>query len=71
MARDLRLTDAKDFDEIADANLAVGDQVQQAKPRRIGQRTEQKIERRVVLSGLHSRVEFAEAQGECRQNEQV
>ena len=35
MARNLRLADAKDFDEITDANLPVRNQVQQTKARRI------------------------------------
>lgn len=33
MARNLRLADAKDFDEIADANLPVRNQIQQTKAR--------------------------------------
>jgi hypothetical protein len=55
MARDLRLTDAQDLDEIADANLAVGDQIQQAQPRRVGQRAEQQVEGGVVLCLAHKR----------------
>lgn len=41
MTRDLGLTNAQDFDEEANADLAVGDQIQQAQARRIGQRAEQ------------------------------
>jgi len=53
MARDLRLTDAKDFDKVANANLSVGYEVQQAKACWIGQRTEEHIERRVVFGFSH------------------
>lgn len=53
MARDLRLTDAKDLDEIADAYLSIGDEVEQAKPRGVGQGAKQKIDRERFAFSWH------------------
>ena len=53
MARHLWLTDSKDFNKVADANLAVGDQIQQPESCGVGQRTEKHVERRVFLCLSH------------------
>ena len=44
VARDFRLADPEDFHEITDAYFSVGNQVQQAETRGIGQGAEQKID---------------------------
>ena len=44
MARNLRLADSENFHEITDADLLVGDEVEQAKASGIGQGTKQEIE---------------------------
>jgi hypothetical protein len=51
--RDLWLASSQNLYEVADANLAVGDQVQQAKARRISQRTEEKTERWIIFCLAH------------------
>jgi arsenite methyltransferase len=53
VAGDFWLARAQDFHKVADANLAVRDEVQQAKPRGIGERAEQEIEREVHLRLWH------------------
>ena len=54
MPRDLRLADAKDFDEVANADLAVGNEIQQAQTRWIGQGAEEQVERGIVLCFRHT-----------------
>ena len=44
MARDFRLALAKHFDQIADADLAAGDEVEQAQPSRVGKGSEERDE---------------------------
>jgi hypothetical protein len=44
VAGDFRLAHSEDADEVADANLLVGDKVQQTKARGIGERAKEKIE---------------------------
>ena len=49
VARDFRLAGPQDLHEIADANFLVGDEVEQAKPRAIGQRAKERVEREEVF----------------------
>ncbi len=44
VTRDFRLADLEDLHEIADANFRVGDQVEETKPRAIGQSAKEEIE---------------------------
>jgi len=48
MARDFRLADPQDSDEVADAHFAVGDQIQEAETRGIGERAKEIVERAAV-----------------------
>jgi hypothetical protein len=52
MSRYFRLVDAKDSDEIADADLSVGDEVQQTKARGVGERPEKQVEGRIAVPPL-------------------
>jgi hypothetical protein len=45
MPRDFRLADFEDLHEIADANFLVGDEIEEAKARAIGQSAKEKIDR--------------------------
>lgn len=45
MPRDLWLADLEDFHKIADANLLVGDEIQQAQAGAIGQGAEEQLDR--------------------------
>jgi hypothetical protein len=52
MPRDFWLADLEDLHKIADANFLVGDEVEQAKPRAIGQGAKEKIDReRFIFPG--------------------
>jgi hypothetical protein len=52
MPRDFRLADLEDLHEIADANFLVGDEIEEAKPRAIGQDAKEKIDReRFIFPG--------------------
>ena len=55
MARNLRLADSENFHEITDADLLVGDEVEQAKASGIGQGTKQEIEGEGFISFWHLR----------------
>ncbi len=54
VTRDLRLARAQDFHEITNTNFAIGDEVQQPKPRGIGERAKQKVERETSLQFWHA-----------------
>ena len=45
VTRDFWLADPEDLDKIANANFLVGDEIEQTKPRAIGQGAKEKIER--------------------------
>jgi len=52
MPRDFRLPNLEDFHEIANANFLVGNEIEEAKPRAIGQDAKEKIDReRFILTG--------------------
>jgi len=56
VARNLRLTDPEHAYEVADANFAVGDQIQQAETRGIGEGAKQMIERSGVPVSGHGEI---------------
>ena len=53
VARDFRLAQSQNLDEIADANLVVRDEVKQAKPRTVGQGAKEQVEREMFLFNAH------------------
>jgi len=59
VARDFRLADAEDLDEVANADFAVRDKVKQAQARGIGQGAEEKIERERFLFFRHVTIIYA------------
>lgn len=54
MTRDLWLADLKNFDEIADADLPVGDEVQQAKSGGVSQSPKEMIQGKTSLLLCHA-----------------
>jgi len=53
MTRDFRLADPEDADEVADADLAIRDEIQEAEARGIRQRAKELVERIVPRLGGH------------------
>jgi hypothetical protein len=58
VARDFRLADPQDFDEIADANFSVGNEVQKTQPCWIGKGAKQEIERKGLRLGGHTAEDY-------------
>ena len=54
MPRDFRLANLEDFHEIAYANFLVGNEIEEAKPRAIGQDAKEKIDRERFFFRGHS-----------------
>ena len=53
--RDFGLADLEDLHKIADANFLVGDEIQETKPRAVGQGAKEKIERERFFLPGHAR----------------
>jgi hypothetical protein len=56
MARDFWLAHPEDLHEVADANFLVGNQVEEAQPRAIGQGAKEKIERERFFNPWHASI---------------
>ncbi len=56
VAGDFRLADAQDVYKIADADFPVGDQIEQAQARAIGQSAKEKVERQWTLRASHEKI---------------